>query len=225
MMPKVKPEGKPPGLKARNGLTGRPAKNDIARQAQLELRRMEAFRLKSAGASYDQIGAALGVSDCQAYKDVQHAAARLDAEKAILAARHLDIELETLDLAQRHMTKVLQGGPSIKPSEQAAAANAIARISEQRAKLLGLHAPSRMELTGKEGKPLAVQATDGLTDEEILRRIEMVRTALSGAGAPALPDVVVTAVPTAEQDAAARYAEALAKRGGNGNGNGNGSHG
>jgi DNA-binding CsgD family transcriptional regulator len=208
-------------LKGRKRRAGQPKMSD----ATIVLRRRKALDLKAKGASYVQIGEALGVSNKTAYYDVQHAAAELDAETKILATRYIDIELQTLDLAQRNLVPVVQGTEKgIKASDRAAAANAIVRIGERRAKLLGLDAPDRHELSGRDGGPIVTETTTTMTDEELLRRVEAMRAAIGGPAAP-LTLTVAPIAPTPEQEAAEKYAEVLAKRNGGSNGNGNGNHG
>jgi hypothetical protein len=81
----------------------------------------------------------------------------------------------------------------------------------------------RQEITGGGGGPIQVEVTDGLSDDEILRRVELVRSGLLG-GRRNDEGAVVADYPPSPAE---RYAEAVARRkglspgrGGNGNGSG-----
>ena len=99
-------------------------------------RRLKALELRKAGASYRAIGAQLGVSHQQAYEDIQReltAIAKQSTEEATL--------LRTLDL-ERLDAMMLAIWQQVRQGNQGAIDRAL-RISERRAKLLGLDAPER----------------------------------------------------------------------------------
>lgn len=100
-------------------------------------RQLEALRLRAAGHSYDQIAEQLGyASRCGAYKAVRSVMNKMRQEGAEEARA---LELERLD-------QLLEGvwGKAIKGQEKAI--SAVLRISERRARLMGLDAPSRFEV-------------------------------------------------------------------------------
>jgi len=127
------------------------------------VRRPEALQLRIAGATYREIGARLGVSPQTAYTDIQASLAELNAEKTKQAEQYRELELERLDRASLALwPKVIAG------SERAVMA--WAKLSERRAKLLGLDAPAKTEITGADGGPVqleAVRRLDKLTVEEL----------------------------------------------------------
>jgi hypothetical protein len=99
-------------------------------------RRLKALQLRMAGASYRAIGSQLGVSEKTAHQDVQRelkAIAEQSAEEA-QAVRTLD--LERLDA----MTIAIWG--QVRAGNLGAIDRAL-RISERRAKLLGIDAPEK----------------------------------------------------------------------------------
>lgn len=111
-------------------------------------RQRRALELKIAGATYREIAAALGYGDgSAAYKAVQ-AGKRLGFVEP--AAELRQIESDRLDRLQRAVwTNAVKG--------DLPAVNAALKISDQRAKLLGLNAPQRTDVTIKLDDQLAAQ--------------------------------------------------------------------
>lgn len=146
---------------------GLPAAKEATQIMKKVLDRRMALELKAKGSSYPQIAAHLGVSLETAYRLVQTAASELDEESRELAIRYRDIELETLDSALRQVFPILMGaGKGVEPQHRVAAANAVVRISERRAKLLGLDAPTKVAPVTADGRPLAA-----VTDVELDAKI------------------------------------------------------
>jgi len=111
-------------------------------------RQRRALELKIAGATYREIAATLGYNDgSAAYKAVQ-AGKRLGFAEP--AAELRKIESDRLDRLQRAIwTQAVKGDlPAI---------NTALKISDQRAKLLGLNAPQRTDVTIKLDDQLAAQ--------------------------------------------------------------------
>lgn len=106
--------------------------------------RLRALELRQQGWSYRQIAADIGKSPSMAHKYVARALQETTAE-AVDDLRLL--EGERLDAAQAAIWPMVMAG-------DIAALNGFIRLSERRAKLLGLDAPSKQELTGKDGEPL-----------------------------------------------------------------------
>lgn len=106
--------------------------------------RLRALELRQQGLSYRAIGAEIGKSSSQAHKYVARALQETTAE-AVDDLRRL--EGERLDAAQYAIWPQVMAG-------DVAALNGFIRLSERRAKLLGLDAPEKRELTGKDGEPL-----------------------------------------------------------------------
>lgn len=94
-------------------------------------RRLKAFELRKAGASYRQIGRKLGVSGKTAHEDVQAVLSDLVAQSLSSAAEYRALELERLDAASLALFQHLEtGDPQI--------VNSWVKVSESRRKLLGL---------------------------------------------------------------------------------------
>lgn len=133
------------------------------------VRRLQAFTLKVAGFSYDQIAEQLKVSVRTAYMDVHETAGDFDKVSAEMVPHFRAIEEARLDAALRHIWPILQGlvNPHITPAQRAAlqlaAADRVARVSARRAALLGLDAPVKIAPTNPEG----TRPFKGLTDEEL----------------------------------------------------------
>lgn len=111
-------------------------------------RRLKAFELRKAGASYRVIAKALGCGERTAWRDVmarlQELAKLEDGERE--AVRRL--ELERCDaLLLGHFSRATQG--------DAAAAKIVLQVLERRAKLLGIDAPTKIAPTDTEGRSLA----------------------------------------------------------------------
>jgi hypothetical protein len=109
---------------------------DERRREAYERRCREAFQLRSAGATYEQIAGQLGYANRGgAAKAVAHAR----KEARALTEDVVALELDRFDTAVRGlMPKVLQGAP--------AAVNALVRVSQARTALLGLDPAKRLEL-------------------------------------------------------------------------------
>lgn len=126
----------------------------------------KALDLRLAGASYREIGTALGIDPSTAYDYIDRmlteAAPLLeDVEKA------RQVELERLDKMQRSLwTRVLAGDH--------AADYLVLKVMDRRAKLMGLDAPERREVSGPGGTPieLSISSRDALAArvEEIAER-------------------------------------------------------
>lgn len=112
-------------------------------------RRVQSLDLRKAGASYRQIAAQLKVSVETAWSDVQHELAELAKLAAASAEDVRALELARLDEVTLQMTRQMRTG-------SVAAAQTLIRAQERRARLLGLDAPVRSELSGLDGKPISV---------------------------------------------------------------------
>jgi hypothetical protein len=122
--------------------------NPTGREAAAE-RRVQALILRKAGASYRAIAAQLGVSPKQAYCDVTHELDKIYKQASELAEQVRTLELERLDGMLLAISKQVSNG-------SLGAIDRSLRIMERRAKLLGLDAPSKSELTGKDGGVIRV---------------------------------------------------------------------
>lgn len=118
-------------------------------------RRLMALGLRRQGGSYRQIAGQLskqpGVSprynEAQAFKDVMAALQRLNDKMAEEAAAVRTLELERLD----ELFAVYYGKAKLGDY---AALDRCLHLMDRRARYLGLDAPVRQELTGKDGGPI-----------------------------------------------------------------------
>jgi hypothetical protein len=114
-------------------------------------RRLKAFELRKAGASYRQIGRKLSVSGKTAHEDVQRVLAELAEQRLESAAAYVALECERLDMAALALFQHLESGdPQV--------INAWVKVSESRRKLLGLDAPTKIAATNPDGTAPAAYA-------------------------------------------------------------------
>jgi hypothetical protein len=127
-----------------------------ARMLSARAMEVEAVRLRLAGMSYSSMSERLGVSASSAHRAVLRSLARTAADLGESADALRSLELQRLDA-------LLAGlWPAASAGDPAAVSVAL-RVSERRAKLLGLDAPSRRELSGADGGPIEIAPTIDLT--------------------------------------------------------------
>lgn len=117
-------------------------------------RRLKAFELRKAGDSYRKIATALDVSVAQAHDDVNTALAELATQECASAKEYRALELERLDAILLAVWKDATKG-------HLGAVDRVLRISERRARLLGLDASPAVQmikLAGMDIDQLAVLA-------------------------------------------------------------------
>jgi hypothetical protein len=140
------------------------ATNNQSRRVKAHDRHLRALELRKAGATYQAIAEQLGYAQAKgAYKAVT-SALKLTLREPAEELREL--EVARLDAMLLVLWRRVQAGDE-------KAVDRVLRIMERRARLLGLDAPRRQELSGPDGKPLAFDLSM-LTDEElkILERIQ-----------------------------------------------------
>ena len=120
-------------------------------------RKLRALELRKAAVPYQQIADELGY---------RSASGAFNAVKAALKAtlREPAEELRELELA-RLDAMLLPLWRRIQRGDEKAIDRAL-RIMERRARLLGLDAPTRGQLSGPDGKPLALDLS-GLSEEQL----------------------------------------------------------
>jgi len=162
------------------------------RQAEAARRRAQVLQARLTGASFEDIGRQLGVSDTRAhqlYVDAMRRTVREPADQLRAA------EVQRLDLLQLTATRVLraahvviqggrvvvdrQGRPYPDHGPVLAAIAALLRIAERRARLLGLDAPARVD-ANLRGEVYSLSAID-----EELARLHAELGALGPADPPA----------------------------------------
>ena len=136
------------------------ATNNQSRRVQAHERHLQALELRKAGATYQAIAEQLGYAHAKsAYKAV---ASALRATLREPAAGVRELEVARLDSALLAVWRRVQAGDD-------KAIDRLLRISERRAKLLGLDAAIRKELSGPGGGPLTI---DDASTSELARRFE-----------------------------------------------------
>ena len=101
-------------------------------------RRVKAFELRKGGASYRQIGRALGVSEKTAHGDVITRLRELARIEEHVAADVRQLEVERLDA-------LLMGHWGAATSGDERASRVVLSVLERRARLLGLDAPAKVD--------------------------------------------------------------------------------
>lgn len=99
-------------------------------------RRAKAHSLRLEGCAFREVGERLGISEAQAYKDFQFVHQKTISEANESAEESRQLQLEQLDIAIRGlMPKVRDGNPR--------AAEVMAKLQQEKAKLLGTYAPEK----------------------------------------------------------------------------------
>ena len=131
-------------------------------------RQLKALELRLAGCSYEQIAREVGyASRSGAHKSVESALRQSLREPADELRA---ISAERLDRVTLAVWRAANAG-------DLRAIDVLLRIEARRARLLGYDAPLRGEISGPEGKPLALDLK-GLSDEE-LALLEVVHAKLA----------------------------------------------
>jgi len=169
-------------------------------EAELEERRAKVVQLKVDGYSFREIGAKLGINEGTACRDYRAVIDRTKAEadetvdearRESLAriARAIRVLMPMVDAGDEETVKrrLAAGEPAPLVIAQANAAldamDRLDKLEKRRAALLGLDAPTRSELTGKDGAPVPIDARGSLLD----RIAGLVAGAAAGSGADTNP--------------------------------------
>lgn len=134
---------------------GNSSKRDV-RSADTQLKRKDALDMRRQGMGYREIAKALDCSLGNAHKLVETAIAQIPVESAEDVRR---IELARLDRMLRGVSKYANTGDP-------KAILAVVKIMDRRAKYLGLDAPSKVALEGKDGGPIQFDPRS-LTNEQL----------------------------------------------------------
>lgn len=120
--------------------------------------RQKALAMRIAGASYQQIGAALHITDTSAHRHVQKALERIDSKTAELAEQVRAMELKRLDALMVGIWKEAVGPDGTMGDPKAV--ETVLKVMDRRARLLGLDAAQKSEVR-----------IDELTDEQRAARV------------------------------------------------------
>lgn len=132
----------------------------------------QVWELRKAGASYAQIAQQIGVNKGNLSRWVRRKLDELARNNIEGAEDIRRIELERLDVA------LLAIWPQVRSGNHGAI-DRLVRIQERRARLLGLDAPARQEVSGPDGGPIdfvrRVAASEELTRaaHDFLRHVEL----------------------------------------------------
>ena len=128
---------------------GNTAHRDIREQDRAELA-SKALEMRRRGASYEAIAKAIGYADRSGAKKLINWAYEQTLRENVEEAREL--ELQRCDRLQERMEEFLEAG-------ELAAGDRIAKLIELRCKIQGVFAPTKTEVTGKDGGAIEVGPT------------------------------------------------------------------
>ena len=134
------------------------------------LRDQRAIELRIAGASYPQIARQLGCSVSTAHSSVQRVLTAAAAVTEELRPQAQTLELIRLDFLTTKVTPQVSQG-------NLGAVDRTLNIMNHRAKILGLYAAEKKEVTGKDGGPVDVH-----TDSALNQRIDRILGLTDGEG-------------------------------------------
>lgn len=135
----------------------------ITGKKKLKARELEkqALRLRLAGATYQAIGDALGVSQAAAYKAIRRVLEKTVQQSTESADELRQVEITRLDMLYLKMSPLADSGSM-------GAVDRCLRIMERRARLLGLDAPAKTDIT-TDGQAITfiVERDDGQESETL----------------------------------------------------------
>ena len=139
-----------------------------AKELELETRREKVLECKLRGWSVRQIAAHLGIDKSAVQRDLTEVLERTIANADEYANQERECSLARIDGAIKALAPRIERGESD-------AIHCLVRLEDRRAKLLGLDAPAKQELSGPGGAPVSI---DARTD--ILQRL----AGLAASGTP-----------------------------------------
>jgi predicted transcriptional regulator len=122
-------------------------------------RRAKVWEMRVGGMTVREIATDLGVGVATIQRDLDAVREELDESTKFHAETDRAIAAARLDKVAR---KLIAGIEMVDVPDLPSVANALAKIEDRRAKLLGLDAATKTELTGADGGPLKVDARDSL---------------------------------------------------------------
>lgn len=136
----------------------------------VEKNRQRALDLKANGFTFQEIGDKLGLSKTRAWELVNEALEEIREENNLRA-----VQLRDMALRRYHKIRMKLWPDRDKPD----VANALIRLEQREADLLGLDAPKKIEQSGPNGGPIRLEGGRvQLTDDE--RRNRLRELALTG---------------------------------------------
>lgn len=156
------------------------------RRQEVSRRRATVAKLWTRRLTQEEIASAVGVDQSTVSRDIKMLVAnwRKEALGDLTAARAR--ELADLDGMEREAA--VAASANVSPQALARLLEVRLRVKERRARLLGLDAPTRSEVTGREGGPIEHTHYADLTDAELEQAIIREAEAIAaGASASSLP--------------------------------------
>jgi hypothetical protein len=141
------------------------------------------FEMRKAGATYDAIVRTVGISKQRAHEIVVSKLAEIRERTAEKVEDVRTIELSRLDDA------LLSIWPQVRQGNHGAI-DRMVRMMERRAKLLGLDAPTRSEMSGPEGAPIEIASVMNMTDEQRTAEIVELIKGIPHLNAPPIADLL-----------------------------------
>ncbi|MNU44084.1 hypothetical protein D3C71_328900 [compost metagenome] len=143
-------------------------------------RRLEALDLRKRGKNFEEIGDALGITKSAAWQLVD--GALKDYSEAVKESTD---ELRQITLLQ--LDQMLSAWLPVAKGGDDKAAGVVLKTLGERAKLMGLYAPTKTELTGKDGGPLETANMNAAVDltklsDAQLAALESLMSAAAGTG-------------------------------------------
>jgi DNA-binding NarL/FixJ family response regulator len=120
---------------------------------EVEARRQQVLNLRRSGFSIRAIATQLNISVGQAHTDIKEALEALQAQTIEIGASYRELELERIDRMLVALDAQVKKGDT-------QAVNTSAKLIDMRAKLLGLYAPAKQEITGANGGVLEIRIVE-----------------------------------------------------------------
>jgi hypothetical protein len=137
------------------------ARGKAAEQGKILERQLQSLELRKNGMSYRAIGERLGVSHVQAYNDVHDELKRLASQVTDKTTELRQLELERLDM-------LLNGLWPMAAVGNTGAVMSWLKVSERRAKLLGLDAPTHIQVDDWRSQAIADIRAGKVTYEDLV---------------------------------------------------------
>jgi DNA-binding NarL/FixJ family response regulator len=120
---------------------------------EVEARRQQVLNLRRSGFSIRAIATQLNISVGQAHTDIKEALEALQQQTIEIGASYRELELERIDRMLVALDAQVKKGDT-------QAVNTSAKLIDMRAKLLGLYAPAKQEITGANGGVLEIRIVE-----------------------------------------------------------------
>lgn len=145
---------------------GKPA--PVTRHTETVYRRAFVLRLRMEGHSLGWIAKKVSVSRTTVFKDLKLALTELAEERKGLAEQHVDLEAAKLEAFSRELVNIIKIeralGPVANHQTIMQAIAGLMKVSERKARLLGLDAPEKIHVTETVLSSISDEDLDSLID-------------------------------------------------------------